>query len=47
MLLAAYDEHLATAHRVPAPGSDGAGSTVTTDESTGLTPMDGASDLRS
>jgi hypothetical protein len=44
-LLAAYDQHLATAHRAAVPGTDGAGSTATLNESTGLPPTDGASGL--
>jgi hypothetical protein len=47
MLLAAYDQHLATAHRAAVPGTDGAGSTAPLNESTGLPPTDGASGLRS
>jgi hypothetical protein len=41
MLLAAYDEHLAAAHTAATSGTDGAGSTAATSESTGLTPTDG------
>jgi hypothetical protein len=40
MLLAAYDQHLAAAHKGPTPGTDGDGSIALRTESIGRAPSD-------
>jgi hypothetical protein len=46
MLLVAYDQHLAIAHRGTTPGTEGKGSTATESESIGGAASDGVGGRR-